>query len=125
MNVPDQLKYTQTHEWADIQGDTAVVGVTDYAQKELGDIVFVECPKPGASVRQGEPCGSIEAVKTVSEIISPVSGEVAAVNPDLAATPQIVNQDPYGKGWFFKIKLSDASEAGKLMDAEAYRQLVG
>lgn len=125
MSVPDNLKYTKTHEWADIQGETAAVGITDYAQKELGDIVFVECPQKGAAVRQGEPCGSIEAVKTVSEIISPVSGEVTDVNRDLASTPQIVNQDPYGKGWFFKVNLSDASEAGKLLDAKAYGQLVG
>ena len=125
MSVPESLKYTKTHEWADIQGDTAVVGITDYAQKELGDIVFIECPKTGAVVRQGEPCGSIEAVKTVSEIIAPLSGEITAVNPDLAAAPQSVNQEPYGKGWIFKLKVADASEAGKLLDAGAYRNLVG
>ena len=120
--IPENLKYTKDHEWALVESGTATVGVTDHAQRELGDIVFVELPKVGASVRAGESFGTIEAVKTVAELYAPVSGTVEAVNTDLGADAGVINTDPYGKGWIVKIKV----EAGKddLISADEYKKLI-
>ncbi|HAD81823.1 MAG: glycine cleavage system protein H [Candidatus Edwardsbacteria bacterium RIFOXYD12_FULL_50_11] len=123
MNFPKDLKYTASHEWARIEGDTATIGITDFAQGELGDIVFVEMPAVGSKVEMAKPFGTVEAVKAVSDLNAPLSGEVAAINGDLEGTPDLVNKDAYGKGWMVKIKLSDISQAGKLMDAEAYEKM--
>ncbi|MDQ7797834.1 MAG: glycine cleavage system protein GcvH [Candidatus Edwardsbacteria bacterium] len=123
MNFPKDLKYTASHEWARIEGDTATVGITDFAQGELGDIVFVEMPAVGSKVEMAKPFGTVEAVKAVSDLNAPLSGEVAAINGDLEGTPDLVNKDAYGRGWMVKIKLSDISQAGKLMDAEAYEKM--
>jgi len=125
MNFPDNLKYTKDHEWVLIEGDTGTVGITDYAQGELGDVVFVELPAIGKSVKQHEAFGTIEAVKAVSDIYAPVSGSVSAVNAEVAAGPEIVNKDPYGKGWMVRLKLSNPGEAAGLLSASAYRALVG
>ncbi|MFO7891316.1 MAG: glycine cleavage system protein GcvH [bacterium] len=124
MNVPEDLKYTKEHEWVKIDGDVATVGVTDYAQGELGDIVFVELPEVGDATKQFEPCANIEAVKAVSDFYAPVSGEVKEVNSELEQTPQLVNKEPYGKGWFIKIKLSDKGELDSLLSAEDYKKLI-
>ncbi|MEW6757081.1 MAG: glycine cleavage system protein GcvH [Acidobacteriota bacterium] len=124
MNVPGDLKYTKTHEWVRASGGEAVVGVTDFAQHELGDIVFVEAPEAGAAVTAGSPMGSVESVKAVSELNAPVSGTVSAANDALKDHPELLNQDPYGEGWIVKIALSDAAEIGGLMDAEAYGKYV-
>jgi glycine cleavage system H protein len=124
MNFPDDLKYTKDHEWVRIEGDTAVVGVTDFAQSELGDIVFVEIETEGEELEAEEVFGSVEAVKTVSDLFMPVSGEVIEVNQDLEASPEVVNEDPYGKGWMIKVKMSDPSEVEKLLDSDAYQQEV-
>ena len=123
MNFPKDLKYTASHEWALIEGGTATVGITDFAQGELGDIVFVELPAVGAKVSMSKPFGTVEAVKAVSDLNAPLSGEVTAVNGDLQGSPDAVNKDAYGKGWMVKIKLSDPSEAAKLMDADAYEKM--
>ena len=120
--VPDGLKYTKDHEWAKLEGAVATIGVTDHAQRELGDIVFVELPKVGAAVSAGQSFGTIEAVKTVAELYAPVSGTVAAVNTDLAADAGVINQDPYGKGWIIKVKVSGSQEG--LMDAAGYKALI-
>ncbi len=120
MNVPGDLRYTKTHEWVRASGGEAVVGVTDFAQRELGDIVFVEAPEVGAAVTAGNPMGSVESVKAVSELNAPVSGTVSAANDALKDHPELLNQDPYGEGWIVKITLSDEAEIGGLMDAEAY-----
>ena len=120
MDYPENLKYTKDHEWIQIDGDTGIVGITDYAQGELGDIVFVELPSIGKSVKQHESFGTIEAVKAVSDLYAPVSGVVLEVNKDLSTTPEVVNKEPYGKGWMVKIKLSDPRELDSLMDAAAY-----
>jgi glycine cleavage system H protein len=120
--VPENLQYTKDHEWALVEGGVATVGVTDHAQRELGDIVFVELPKVGASVKAGESFGTIEAVKTVAELYAPVSGTVEAVNADLASDAGVINTDPYGKGWILRIKVSGDSE--ELMDAAAYKELI-
>jgi glycine cleavage system H protein len=125
MNIPSELRYTKDHEWIQIEGGKAVVGITDYAQHELGDIVFVEMPKPGTRVEKGKACAGIEAVKAVSDVFAPVSGEVTETNADLEASPQAVNQDPYGKGWIFKIRLSNPKEADALLSAEDYGKLIG
>ena len=125
MNFPETLKYTKDHEWIRIEGDTGTVGITDYAQGELGDVVFVELPAVGRSVRQHESFGTIEAVKAVSDLFAPMSGAVTDVNAAVAATPDAVNKDPYGKGWMVKIKLATPAEAASLLDAKAYRALVG
>jgi len=125
MNFPENLKYTKDHEWIQIDGDTGIVGITEYAQGELGDVVFVELPAPGKTVKLHESLGTIEAVKAVSDVYAPVSGSVLAVNPDLEKTPEIVNKDPYGKGWMVKIKISNPSEVFGLLSASAYKQLVG
>ena len=120
MNFPENIKYTSEHEWIRVEGDEAYVGITDYAQSELGEIVFVDVPTMGETVGQGEVFGSIEAVKTVSDLNMPVSGEVLVLNEELDAAPELVNNDPYGKGWIIKISVKDASELDKLMDAAAY-----
>ncbi len=124
MNVPDDLKYTKGHEWIRLEGDVAYVGITDYAQGELGDIVFVEIETVGETLDKGESFGTIEAVKTVSDVYMPVSGEVLEVNPVLENTPEVVNKDPYGEGWMIKIRVKDPSELDELMDAEAYRNMI-
>ena len=123
MNFPKDLKYTASHEWARIEGGTATIGITDFAQGELGDIVFVEMPAIGSKVDMGKPFGTVEAVKAVSDLNAPLSGEVAEINGDLEGTPDLVNKDAYGKGWMVKIKLSNPGEAAKLMDAEAYEKM--
>jgi len=125
MMVPKELKYTEEHEWARVEDDIVTVGLTDYAQQELGDIVFVELPNEGEALVQSEPFGTVEAVKAVSEIFAPVSGEVVKVNDALDETPQLINQDPYEEGWMIKIRLSDPGELEHLMDADQYRELIG
>jgi glycine cleavage system H protein len=125
MNFPDDLKYTKDHEWIKVDGDTATVGITDFAQHELGDIVYIEVNTVGETLEQEETFGTIEAVKTVSDLFMPVSGEVLEFNEELEGSPDIVNQDPYGKGWIAKIKISDPSELDELLDVEKYKELVG
>ncbi len=124
MNIPDNLKYTKDHEWVKIEGDTATIGITDFAQSELGDIVFVEVDTVGEELDKEETFGSIEAVKTVSDLFMPVGGEVAEFNEELEDTPDIINKDPYEKGWIIKVKISDASEADDLLSAEEYKEHV-
>ena len=121
MNIPKELKYSKDHEWVHIDGDIVTVGVTDYAQSELGDIVFVELPETGDSATQNEECGTIEAVKTVSDINAPVSGEIIEINEALEDEPTLVNTDCYGEGWIIKIKMKDSAELDSLMDADAYQ----
>jgi len=121
MNYPSSLKYTKDDEWLKIEGDTGVVGITDYAQNALGDIVFVELPKVGAEVSAGKPFGTVESVKAVSELFAPANGTVSAINEELANAPEKVNQDPYG-AWMIKIKLKDIGEAGKLMSSADYEK---
>ncbi len=121
-NIPQGLKYTEDHEWVKIEGDTATFGITDYAQGELGDVVFLELPSVGDEVKQGDTFGSIEAVKTVADLYAPLSGEVIEINEALENEPETVNKDPYGNGWLIKITLSDATEVDSLMDAAAYEQ---
>jgi glycine cleavage system H protein len=123
MNIPKDLKYSASHEWARIEGDTATVGITDFAQGELGDIVFVELPAIGAKVTQNKPLGTVEAVKAVSDLNAPLSGEVTAINSALEGTPDVVNKDAYGAGWMVKIKISNAAEAANLMDAAGYDKM--
>lgn len=125
MNFPETLKYTKDHEWLLVNGDTGTVGITDHAQGELGDVVFVELPAVGKSVKQHESFGTIEAVKAVSDLYSPVSGTITEVNSGLQANPELVNQDPYGKGWMLKIKIADAKEVASLLSSEDYRALIG
>lgn len=125
MNLPENLKYTKDHEWIRVEGTTGTVGITDHAQGELGDVVFVELPAAGRSVKQGESFGTIEAVKAVSDLYAPVSGSVTDVNPDLNGTPELVNKDPYGKGWMVKIQLSKPDELKNLLDAAAYSSMLG
>ncbi|HOP07849.1 MAG TPA: glycine cleavage system protein GcvH [candidate division Zixibacteria bacterium] len=120
MNVPDDLKYTEEHEWLRVDGNIATVGITDYAQGELGDVVFVELPEVGAAVERMAPFGTIEAVKAVSELFAPVSGKVAEINSALEDDPMQVNNDPYGTGWMIKIEMSDAGELDQMLDAAAY-----
>ena len=125
MNFPSDLRYTKNHEWLRVEGNTAIVGVTDFAQKELGDIVFIEVETVGETLNKEEVFGTIEAVKTVSDMYMPVAGKVLEFNSELESTPEIINSDPYGKGWIVKIELSDAKEAEGLYDAESYKKLVG
>lgn len=126
MNIPADLKYTKDHEWVRLESDdTVVVGITDFAQGELGDIVFVEIETEGESLDREETFGSVEAVKTVSDLFMPVSGEVLEFNEEIESNPELVNSDPYGKGWMVKIKLSDVAELEDLLSAEAYQDLVG
>jgi glycine cleavage system H protein len=124
-NVPSDLKYAKSHEWVRVADGTATVGITDHAQHELTDVVFVELPAAGRKVKAGEPCAVVESVKTASDIYSPVSGEVTEVNKGVVDEPSLVNTDPYGKGWFYKIKLSEPGEVNNLMDAAAYTQQIG
>lgn len=121
-NIPKDLKYTEEHEWLRVEGDTATVGITDYAQGELGDIVFLELPDKGDDFKQGDSFGSIEAVKTVSDLYAPVTGEIVDVNGRLDDEPELVNDAPYDDGWLIKIKMSDTGELDSLMDAGAYAQ---
>jgi glycine cleavage system H protein len=125
MNVPANLKYTKDHEWISIDGDTATIGITDFAQGELGDIVYVEIETVGDEIASGEIFGTVEAVKTVSDLFMPISGEVIEFNGDLEADPEHVNNDPYGKGWMIKVKMSDSSEVQSLLSADAYSELIG
>lgn len=125
MNIPENLLYTEDHEWVKIEGDVATVGITDFAQGELGDIVYVEIETEGDTIAKGELFGTIEAVKTVSDLFMPLSGEVAEFNEELESEPEIVNSDAYGDGWMIKIKLSDMSEKESLLSADAYKALIG
>lgn len=124
MTILPELKYTREHEWVKVNGETATIGITDYAQGELGDIVFVELPKIGDHIEQSKSCGSIEAVKAVSDLFAPVSGEVVELNAELSSSPQTVNKDPYGDGWMLRIKLNDPVELEKLLTAEEYEQMI-
>lgn len=124
MNFPTNVKYTSEHEWIHFEGEEAFVGITDYAQSQLGDIVFVDVTTEGETLEKGEVFGSIEVVKTVSDLFIPVGGEVLEINPALEENPELVNKDPYGEGWLIRIKPTDASEADELLDAEAYKQLI-
>lgn len=125
MNVPEDLRYTKDHEWARIEDDIAVIGITDFAQGELGDIVFIEPPVIGASTTQFETCGSIEAVKAVSELYAPVSGEVIDVNDALESDPQLINQSAFVEGWIMKIRFSNPAELENLLTAKEYKALLG
>ena len=125
MKLQDNLRYTKDHEWILIEENTGTIGITDYAQGELGDIVFVELPQPGKEIKAGTSFGTIEAVKAVSDLIAPVSGTIMEINKELDGTPEVVNQDPYGKGWMMKVKLANPSEAALLMDASAYKAHTG
>lgn len=122
---PENYRYTAEHEWVLVEGDTGTVGITDHAQEELGDIVYVDLPKVGARVEAGKALGSVESVKAVSDIFAPVSGEVIEVNQALADAPETLNRDPHGAGWLVKIKLSDPGQAAQLMDRDAYQQYAG
>lgn len=125
MNVPGNLKYTKEHEWVLIEGDVATVGVTDFAQGELGDVVFVEIETEGETLEFGETFGTIEAVKTVSDLFMPVSGEISEVNAKLEDTPDVINSDPFGDGWMIKIKMSNPSEVDQLLSVGDYEALIG
>lgn len=125
MNVPENLKYSQDHEWIRVEGDVAFIGITDYAQSNLGDIVFVEVETVGEELDKGEAFGNVEAVKAVEELYMPVSGEVLEFNESLENAPEQVNKDPYGEGWMLKVKLSKLDEVDKLLDAAAYKELIG
>ena len=124
MNVPAELKYTKEHEWIRVEGEEAVVGITDYAQSQLGDIVFVECETVGDALEAGETFGTIEAVKTVSDLYLPVAGEVLEFNEELEGEPELVNKDPYGKGWIVKIKISDETELRGLLNDDEYKAII-
>src|SRR5262249_44913729 len=124
-NVPADLKYAKSHEWARIQGNEATIGITDHAQHELTDVVFVELPEVGKKVKAGEACAVVESVKTASDIYSPLTGEVIAVNKALGDNPALVNSEPYAGGWFYKMTLSNASEAGSLLSPEQYAAQIG
>ncbi len=125
MNIPAELKYTKDHEWVRVEGDVAVIGITDHAQSELGDIVFVDINTEGQEVAKEEVFGTIEAVKTVSDLFMPVSGTVTEVNAALADDPAAVNKDPYGSGWIVKVKIKDAAEMEGLLSAEQYQESIG
>ena len=124
MNVPAELKYTKEHEWIRLEGDVAYVGITDYAQEQLGDIVFVDIPTEGETLAANEVFGTIEVVKTISDLFLPVSGEILEQNEALADQPELVNQDPYGEGWLIKIKPAADADFDSLLDAEAYKALI-
>lgn len=121
MNVPGELKYTADHEWIKVDGNIGIIGITDFAQGELGDIVYIDIPDDSAEVSKDEEFGTIEAVKTVAELNAPVSGKIVEVNESLNDAPETVNSDPYGEGWIVKMEISDASELDELMDADAYK----
>lgn len=124
MNIPADLKYTSDHEWVKIEGDIAIIGITDFAQGELGDIVYVEIDTLDETLEKDGVFGSVEAVKTVSDLFMPLSGEVVELNDELEDNPEIVNEDPYGKGWMVKILISDKSETTKLLDAQNYQKII-
>ncbi|MCY0995986.1 glycine cleavage system protein GcvH [Myxococcus sp. MISCRS1] len=123
-NIPGDLKYTAEHEWARIEGNKVVVGITHHAQSTLGDVVYVELPKSGAKLEKGKPFGTVESVKAVSELFSPLSGTITKVNEELTASPETLNEDPYGEGWIIELELSDSSQLGELLDAAAYAELL-
>jgi glycine cleavage system H protein len=125
MNFPDNLRYTKEHEWVRLEGDEAIVGITSFAQGELGDIVYVEIETVGQELEAGSVFGTVEAVKTVSDLFLPVAGTITAVNPSLNNNPELVNNDPYGEGWMVRMKLKDPASVNELMDAAAYGSLVG
>ena len=125
MSVPNNLKYAKSHEWVRVEGDSAVVGISDHAQHELTDIVYVELPQVGDRVEAGKECAVVESVKAASDIYAPVTGDIVAVNEELSRTPELVNQDPYGKGWMFKVKLSDLPELGELLSPTDYAAHIG
>ncbi|MEM9857520.1 MAG: glycine cleavage system protein GcvH [Bacteroidota bacterium] len=125
MNVPENLKYTKDHEWVKIEGNTATVGITDFAQGELGDIVYVEIETEGESIDQGEVFGTVEAVKTVSDLFMPISGTVTEFNAELESSPEIANEDPYEKGWMIKITMADDTDLDELLTANGYKELIG
>lgn len=124
-NVPSDLKYAKSHEWVRVSGDAATVGITDHAQHELTDVVFVELPAVGRQVKQGEACAVVESVKTASDIYSPVGGQVTEVNPAVVENPALVNTDPYGTGWFYKVRLSNPAELGQLLGPDQYSAQIG
>ena len=124
MAVPPELRYSKEHEWVRVEGDVATTGITDHAQEQLGDLVYLDLPKVGTAVRQFEKLGEIESVKAVSDIFSPVGGKVTELNEEAVKAPELVNQDPYGRGWLVKLALSDASEVDKLLTAKQYEELV-
>lgn len=125
MNIPDELKYTAEHEWVRLEGDELVIGVTDFAQGELGDVVFLEIETEGENLAKGEIFGTIEAVKTVSDLYMPVDGQVLEVNPALEDAPELINSSPFEKGWMIRVKLSDPAQLDELLSAEAYAELIG
>lgn len=124
MNFPTNVKYTSEHEWIRLENDEAIIGITDYAQDQLGDIVFVDVTAEGETLEQGEVFGTIEVVKTVSDLFLPMGGEIVEVNPELEEHPELVNKDPYGEGWIIRIKPTDASQMDELLDAEAYKKII-
>lgn len=124
MNIPNELKYTKDHEWIKVTGSEALIGITDFAQKELGDIVYVEIETEGEALDPGDVFGTVEAVKTVSDLFMPISGKVVEINSNLESTPEIVNTDPYGEGWMIKIEISDTSEVDNLLGPDEYKDLI-
>ena len=122
MNFPEDLLYSASHEWVKITGDVAIIGISDYAQSELGDIIFVETPEVGRKIQAGQPFGSIEAVKTVSDLYGPLTGEVTEVNSKLTDTPEVINSDPYGEGWIIKMKITDMSAKANLLSVQKYKE---
>lgn len=125
MNVPENLKYTKEHEWIKVEGNVGIIGITDYAQSELGDIVFVDINPELTEITINESFGTIEAVKTVSDLFAPVSGKILEINPKLGDEPQLINSDPYGEGWILKVEISDLSQLNDLLNAEAYKSQIG
>ena len=125
MSIPANLKYTKDHEWLRLEGEVAYIGITDYAQSELGEIIFVEVETVGETLQEGDVFGTVEAVKTVSEMFLPISGEILEYNEELTDKPELVNEDPYGKGWIVKVSVSEAAQAENLLSAEAYARLLG
>lgn len=125
MNIPSDLKYTKNHEWIRVEGENAYIGITDFAQKELGDIVYLEIETVGETLAKEESFGTVEAVKTVSDLFMPVSGEVLELNPELENAAELVNKDPYGKGWMIRIKMKDPAELNDLLNNEGYKSLIG
>ncbi|WP_020063382.1 glycine cleavage system protein GcvH [Bacillus sp. 123MFChir2] len=124
MSIPKQLRYSEEHEWVQVEGNQVIIGITDFAQHELGDIVFVELPEVGAAIEADEPFGSVESVKTVSELYAPVAGKVVAVNEDLNDKPELVNESPYEGAWMVKVELEDAGQVEKLLTAEQYEEMI-
>jgi glycine cleavage system H protein len=124
VDIPEELKYSSEHEWVRVESDGAVIGITDYAQDQLGDIVYLDLPSAGTALKQFEKLGEIESVKAVSDLFAPVGGEVLDVNQEAVDSPELVNSEPYGRGWLIKVKLSDPSEVDKLLDAKAYDELI-